>query len=515
MGEEFKYQELPESFNRRIETLLNQGETKDRIITALDNFEPEQARELVKVLLWSDSAFSFGLLGQLPRGLNFFVAFLDELGQQLQNVPPDLMRQFVAEMGHNIDHNRIAALPATYAPLVKAILTDPEADLGNLQLKRELKIRKIEKKLHSTDFGKVRHTISKQLEEQFPLLESTVATAIGDPIIFANLINILPPLINHLLKGTAGALRQVDYPPEILASALFNLLKDIELKELSTIINNLNRLIADIHQGSAILGGNEPRFRSVLHNFLEQLLDNLDGEAAASALIALGEDLETGFSLAADLAIQKPELAAELFNALLKGSSATLGGLTALIDRLNELPPPYFARFTDAFTDSEMPGRAGLINSLIALSNRILNENPALFTHGADFLLREIDRSELQMLLRNILSQAKAAGNSCHELLQHLPSEETEQALNSLLNLYNRSIEKRPERASNTLSPFLSGLDQEQLARAILLTSTRLADNLSENPLLSRSLFKALWKIFRGALKGTVKRVEKRNEGRG
>lgn len=120
MGEGLKYSEPAGRLNSSLEELLKSPDAKDLAIAHLEYLEPEKGRELARMLLWTDSAFSFGLLGQLPRGLNFATAFLDELGQQLQKVPPHLMREFVAEMGRNVDTASIMALPRAYAPLLRS-----------------------------------------------------------------------------------------------------------------------------------------------------------------------------------------------------------------------------------------------------------------------------------------------------------------------------------------------------------------------------------------------------------
>jgi hypothetical protein len=105
----------------KFEELLQNPEVKDRVIANLACLEPEKARELVKILLWSDSAFSFGMLGQLPRSLNFLVSFLDELGLQLQNIPPHLFREFICQMTSAVDYESIQKLPRAYLPLLDAL----------------------------------------------------------------------------------------------------------------------------------------------------------------------------------------------------------------------------------------------------------------------------------------------------------------------------------------------------------------------------------------------------------
>ena len=465
MEEGIKHSGHAASFNPRLEEQLKSAELKDQVISSLEYLEPENARELARLLLWSDSAFSFGLIGQLPRSLNFIVAFFDELGQQLQNVPPELLRQFAFEMARNVDTKSMAALPAAYKPLIAALNQASVDSSGEDELHQEKMIQFIREKIQSTDFGKVRTSLKKHLEGSYPLAESVVAEIISDPVAFANLINILPPLLNHFLKLTASSLEHLDYPSEILASAVFNLVNDIETGEMASIINNINRLINRVHEGSSILGGSEPRFRLVAENILEKTLQEIDQEAAAGALCALGEDLETVLNAAADTAIKKPELMVALLTAMMQGSSAILRGMSYITDRLKELPPDYFAQFTTSILNSEAQESAKMFNNLVSLSNRILAENPELCEKAAVSFLKTVDKNELQNLQRNILSIC------------------------------------------------LNHFDQDQVSAFLINTSGQLSANLSENPRLSRSVIRSCISIFWGALKGSFKRAGRREGG--
>lgn len=110
MTESDNHQKSFEPLDGELKKLLQDPDFKDRVLAVINQLEPEKGRELARVLLWSDSVFSFGLAGQIPLGLNFFVAFLDQLGKELQNVPPELFRAFTAEMASHVDREAIIAL---------------------------------------------------------------------------------------------------------------------------------------------------------------------------------------------------------------------------------------------------------------------------------------------------------------------------------------------------------------------------------------------------------------------
>ncbi|MDZ4131657.1 MAG: hypothetical protein U1E11_00820 [Dethiobacteria bacterium] len=490
--------------NRSLEELLRTPAVKDRAMANLSYLEPEKARELARVLFWSDSAFSFGLLGQLPRGLNFVVALLDETGRQLQKVPPLLLKEFSAEMLRTLDTDAIKALYPTYSPLLTNLGLTPGNNPEAIERLQEKKIRFLQDRLRSADFGKIRHKVTRHIDENYPVIESVVNTIISDPVIFANLLNILPPLLNNLLKGAASALENIDFPPEILASSVFNQLDDIRAEELGAIANQLNCLINRLHEGSSTLGGNEPRFRPVLKNLFEKTVQNLDAKEASGALLALSEDLEVVFYVAADTALQEPELAAGLLSAMLQGSSAVLRGLTYLADQIGDLPLGLMNGAAGELAEDHYKEFAKLINTLVNLSNKVLADHPDLVEKVLHSFYQSLDREALFTLLQALMQQGAAFATS----------EELAKAINSGLDNYNRKLESSPDFISERLTPCLDHLDCQKLDRALRLTAGQIAETLAGQPGLSRSIIRTYIKILCGTLRGSLKisRKEKRGQ---
>lgn len=471
------------TFNRSLEEQLQDPAVKDRLIANLEYLEPDQARELIKIMLWSDSAFSFGMLGQLPRGLNFAIAFLDELGKQLQNVPPHLLREFVAEMIRTLDLESVRALPRAYLPLLASLNLVAGDDPEKIKENQQKKISLLQDTIRTADFGKIRKMITRQADLNYPVMENVIATIVSDPVIFANLLNILPPLLNNLLKATATGLQEIDFPPEILASAVFNLLDDLKAEELGAIITGLSTLINKIHEGSAVLGYNEPRFRVVIESLLEKTLSNFDQKENIAALAALGEDLEVILYAVTDTLMQKPELLEEILPVLRQGFCTGLRSLAYLLEQLNQLPPQGSLNFIQGQDSAISTEAAKLVNALVGLSNRVMEDNPGLLEKSLAGFIQTVDQAEVARLLnRGLIS-------------------------------YNKMLTDGPDQVKGELSYYLEQLDQEELSRALLLTSGQLSQTLAGNPRLSRSLLKSFFRLVGGLIRGSLK-GERKLQGR-
>ncbi len=163
-------------FNRELEQLLKDPAFKDRVNAGLEYLEPETARELAGILLWSDAVFSFGLLAQLPRGLNFLAAFLEEIGKHLQQLPPQMLREFLFEMGRALDGESFKSLWRAYAPLAAAAASltrdgDPEA-----HSRLEDKLERVREKMGEADFGEIRRTLNGAVDQHYPLAAEILNT---------------------------------------------------------------------------------------------------------------------------------------------------------------------------------------------------------------------------------------------------------------------------------------------------------------------------------------------------
>lgn len=489
-------------FNRTLKELLQDAEAKDRLIAGLDNLEPQRARELAKIVLWSDSAFSFGLLGQLPHGLNYLIAFLDELGLQLQNIPDHLLREFVSQMANKVDFAALQELPRNYVPLIETLSAD----------NNDQKAQELAERIKGIDFGKFRSKMNKKLETHYPLMETLVCTIIEDPVIFANLLNILPSIINHILKGTARALQSIDYPPEILASALFNLADDLEAEKIGSIINNLNRIINDLHKGSALLGRPDPRFRTVLQSFFYKSLADVDSKEAAAALLALGEDFEVFCLAVVETAAQRPQPAADILSGLLQSSGAVLRGVTVLLENHGRLSADLNARLALELNRMDYAVIAAPINALIGACNRLLIEDPALLTKIINGITGSLDLEELKKLSAITIQQSELF--SWSSLARLFPPAAVKETLNSNLKNLNRKLVEEPGQLKTLARPYLIELDQEELAQILLFSSAEISETLAENPRLSRSLVKAFFRLSWGLIRGAIKRNHNRGRNK-
>ena len=563
--------------SRVMSQLLKTPAFKDLLMLSMKELDPKEPRELVKTLMWEDSALSFSALGMIPQDLNFLTAFLDELGLQLQNMPPEMFREFVAGMEEKVDKDTLKNLPAAYLPLMESLIwedadnrkrlrrgaadalnalmklgaesfekansvsltenkddpdrgeegegayggVDPVAAgafvtsvfrwLGNAAGKDEKEIQaSAEQKsafylaaLKSTNFGLIRTGIEKNAKANYEVADSVISYMVSDPIIFANLFSLLPPLVNNALKGTSAAINNLDFPPEILASAIFNFLDEMDGEAICSIVNGLSGFINGLHEGSLILGRDEPRFRPVLQRFMEKSFAAVNEEEAASAMLALFEDSEVILTVAADFLMQKPALATEFFPAWLTGVNAQLRGLVYFSQKLNQLAPETYEQFARELEEIPSYGdAAALINSLVQLTNTVLAKNPVLLEKVFTDLYNSLEKEEINILVRNF---ANAAYNFAvkEDVFARTPAY-AGQKVNDFLISYNKKLSEEPDKIQAAINSYFKEIDYNQFVDAIGGTMKLLTEAIKANPEFSRELMKSIVSFASGFLKTSL-----------
>jgi len=93
----------------------------DVVRNNIGSLDPEDARGLVRAVLWEDVEVSLGVTGTVPEVVNYLVAAAGEVARQLGGMPPALMERFLERMADEIDLDAIRALPGEFEPLLRSV----------------------------------------------------------------------------------------------------------------------------------------------------------------------------------------------------------------------------------------------------------------------------------------------------------------------------------------------------------------------------------------------------------
>jgi hypothetical protein len=479
-----------------VRELIRTPAFKELLLIHLRGINPENARELVKAALWEDVAFSMSIMGASPGLINSLAEALVELGVQLNNFTEDILKDFMVQLGRDIDVETIKSIPAAYAPMAnKLLLEDREAldgliaGLGSLAEDMARAAERTWRKIWNTaDFGKVRVGISEHLETRRAELEGV--PEIFNPIAISNLLGVIPSLANLILRSLTRTLQALDLPGEILANGLFQLLEDIEMQELGGLVNALTGFANNLHRGNLLLGRDEPRLKAVFERVSGNLIDNVDGERFKEMLVAIKEDGAVIGEVISGYLFATPESTVQVVRALYLAIGAALRSVAGTYERFLELPPHALAGIMDAYEEALDVREIGRIaNNHATLFNRICEVRPDWVGDSLGKILASLDNEELAKTGRTTLLQVRDAALADPAISAALEPEAVAERINAGLVFFNEFTRENPNLVTDKVSRTLAALDMDEAERAVkemMWTTFRV---LMKNPdILKRAL---------------------------
>ena len=368
----------------------------------------------------------------------------------------------------------------------------------------------VEKTVASTDFGKLRYGIAALSDYRTDVTLQFLKLTLANPVVLANLATALPPVINNQLRTLSFALANVDLPGEILASSLFNILADLDTKELVTTLNAATALINDLHEGNMILGGDEPRFKAVFTTLLESLLENLDIPKAAGAVVALGEDTQVMSEVWIEQLSRNPELTVAMASTLVSLKTLFVTSFANFLQTVSELPDEVLAKIgQDAQEQMNMKEVGHMVDAYLTLYDRLNKLNPELSVKaGADFLAGT-EGGKLGPVLAAMTRNFGEALKSNPATAKALEPEQVGQKINGMLVRFNHSMQGGSGSFTDYLRRMFGAIDGKEMEKAFRAVLGGLTDALfattDKGMAVIRPVMATAWKSIRFLL-GSAKR---------
>lgn len=426
-------------------------ETLERLVV-----EPDDA--LLDEIFGADPEFARTLFVSVPGVWKTQLKLMEVLSAYAAGLSPEERAALVGETVASFDGDLAARAVNEFSRMVMAVHSESPELAGELY-------PEIDRAMSGIDFGKFREAVTGLLDSFTALAARVLADALDNPVVLANLFGIVPPVINSVIELLEGVLEKLELPPEILASAVFNVLSAVEADRLGRVLTMAFEAVGDLHRGNLILGGDEPRFRAVFGDFMKQVLDELDMEAATGAVAALGEDLEVMVGTLVELTARDPEtvkhmtrMFAALGNSIWRMLSAALGEMAAWPDEVLSEVGDITAREADL---AEL-GRA--LDSLVALELRMRENNPELQRKLLTDALVPLNTERLELVIRGAAADLRQAAMANPGIRMALGPEEVGRRVNEVLASFNSG--ERAASAREYLSRMLAAVDREELHRA-------------------------------------------------
>ena len=449
--------------------------TRENVEAILESVKPEAVDAAVESLFGEDGGVAPEVLLALSDLVNAYARIMAGYAEALEGLEPEERSKLLGEAAGKLDGEALgSAVNAGSRLMMKVGKEKPE-------LAAEV-FPAIKAAIEEIDFGKFRVGTVAYIEYAADLASMSIDAMLENPVIVANLVGILPPLINNLIKVISGALSEMDLPQEVLASAVFNIILEIDTEELGRAVTSASKLVNELHEGNLILGRDEPRFRAVFAEFAEGILENVDTAEFARAVVSLGEDFEVVLDSVTDILHRDPELlilAGATVGSLL---NVALRGLSNFMLEFSQLPDEILLELgEDIRQNLEVKEVARIINLYIMLANRFMQVNPALYDDLAAAIIPAIDTEQLGAMLKVTAARVTGVVRDTPELLKRLEPEEIGGRINETLISFNRYMAARPGAPREFLSRMLGAIDTRELETAVRTTVGGLTEAMFES----------------------------------
>lgn len=436
---------------------------------------PDLRVETVEAALEEDPGFAGEILLGLPGLASAQLKLLERLAAFVSGLPPEEREKLLKETAAGFDGKAVADAANRLTPLVMTVHRE------NPELASEL-FPAMETAFREIDFGKVREAAAAMLDYWATATEKMVELATENPVVIANLMGIVPVLLNALIRVLAHALEKLDLPSEILASAAFNMLEALDAEEIGRVLTFLAGQVNMLHAGNLILGRDEPRSHAVFTEFSKRVLDTTDVEEVAGAVVAVGEELEVIADSLVETVSRDPELVIVLSRTAVSLMNIATRVVSSTLDELNKLPGDVLASIGDKVGENFDPVEMGrALDSFVSLALRFRRANPDLHREMLAKTLKAVNIEQLDMLMRGISRDVIEAMGKDPGVRRALEPEEVGRRINEMVIAFNRSTAAGPSAVRDYVSRMLSAVDTRDLEIAARKVSDGLTDAFLES----------------------------------
>ena len=485
---------------------MEKKDAKKDVRKLLEYVQPDAISNTAQELFEKDSQFSSELMDALPNLINARAKLVTAFAGAVQEMTPEDKREQVEKMIGQIDAEAVSQSVNSLSQMV-IDLNRQYPDL--IESARP----KIEAAVAATDFGKLRERVVILSDMCAELTKQFLKPAMENPVIVANLAVMIVPLINNVIGVLSDALQKVKLPDEILASSLFNILGDIDNREIGRVTVAVAQMINGIHRGSIILGRDEPRFKKVFTELLDGIMDQIDPEELSNAVIALAEDGETAMQVIGELIRQDPQRFVRLVKTDVAITNAGMRAVSHILIELAAMPEEKIKQIGSHLQndlDHDELGR--MVDNFLAFADRFLELNPEFCV--IDSILAKTDQERLGRVMTRAFGKISKAVVSDPGVSKALEPEQVGQKINTLVLRFNKWAGSEQKGKPGYLSRMMESIDSKELEKAMRYLMNGAIDALfsgaGKGMALLRPMISGTWKMVRFTVGSAGKRIFKR-----
>ena len=298
----------------------------------------------------------------IPELLNVVPQTLNTIGQSIQKESASDQTNNLSELFQRVDMVKWAETISTWVSISNTV----QSEKPNF-LSQHLSPA-VDALLTQIDFADLKDSF-KQAAEDISVLSEKVNTVLWNYPAKMVLICSLIPLAGNtaflIAKNTLKHFNAV--PPDALADIMVSLIKEVNIDQLSTLIDEFTELVRKIHTGSALIG--EPGYDAIsqqISRIVDKLTSSLDKETLHKAKQSI-RTIKTAIREARINAIKNdPELLSNTVHQYFDQMNQEMKNMAVVAEAIDDLPDAILSEtIGNHIKDMDLTEGAEIINTVI------------------------------------------------------------------------------------------------------------------------------------------------------
>lgn len=367
-------------------------------IMANEFASPTKIERDIKEILTKDSEFAATFFSLLPRSMNAFFGVMQGVNSYINNLTNDKVFGLLKSAAKDLNAVYVAKAVNDFFDQMERLRKD------HPKLFAELLGNRIGEFIDTLDFGKMKKFVEDSAYCTYGTFEIVNEKIFGNSTRLGNLVSSVPAVLNAGIAISNDAIRRIELPSEVLASALFATLTKVDVEQMGKMLSNVSTLINKVHEGNYILGKGDRKFKEIAETTMEKFLNSIDVEEFRKAVNAILEDLDD-FSDALNNALWKNPLTMMALAPLAPNLLNMLIGIGAkALSKFNELPPDLSAQITTSLIKEIDTKRLGeILTGVAKVVNGVAENDPKAISNILNSAIASSDKKELEKMLNNLV----------------------------------------------------------------------------------------------------------------
>jgi hypothetical protein len=236
--------------------------------------------------------------------------------------------------------------------------------------------------IEAVDFGELKEALDRSSARSGPYIKMIYEELWRYPAKVVCILSMLPALSNTALIGlreTAAPLNRM--APDLLADVVISLIKDVDAKEISSVVNELAELVRKLHTGSALIGEpGRPALPELFEKISIEVTGSIDLPLFLKASLMLAE-IRGQFDRAISGAVNSnPDLMKEKLTKEFRKTASAAASFESTLDAVERgfSDDELEALITTGLAEIDFQELAFTVSRLCELINRAYEINPDL-----------------------------------------------------------------------------------------------------------------------------------------